>query len=175
MTFASTWQGIIDWIRGEPIKPVTPPIPAKQLMKASQDAIDLIKSFEGCRLEAYKDGNGILTIGWGHTGDDVVWNTKWTQDYADYKMLQDVQKKAVQPLNRMIDVTLSQNQFDALVSLCYNIGQGHFSTSRVLGCINKELFYSVPEAILEWDLIGGNPSAGLKRRRKAEVALWLKS
>jgi lysozyme len=146
----------------------------QSVMTYSQVAVDLIKKFEGCRLTAYKDGNGILTIGWGHTGDDVVWNTTWTQEHADLILLDDIKKRAVDSLNRLLKVSLNQNRFDALVSLCYNIGEGNLRTSHVLVYTNAMMFSYVPMNIMRWDIISGKKSEGLFQRRMEEVALWNK-
>ena len=91
-------------------------------MELSQKIKNLIKGFEGCRLTAYRCPAGVLTIGYGHTGRDVYAGKKITQAEADALFDADIRKFAatVEPLFR--NVALKGCQFDALVSLSYNIG-----------------------------------------------------
>lgn len=97
---------------------------------------------------------------------------KWTQEKADKVFLDDLSKKAETPVNNLVKVPLNSNQFSALCSLCYNIGSGNFGKSSALDMLNKRMFDQVPQRIMMWVFIKGEESAGLKRRRMAEVALW---
>lgn len=133
----------------------------------------LIKSFESCRLTAYRDGNGILTIGWGHTGPDVYEGLVWTQEQADWQFSLDIISRASTAVNIYVHQPVSDNQFAALCSLCYNIGMGDFHSSTALKCINSGDFAAVPGAIGLWNKVRGQISPGLVRRRAAEVELWL--
>lgn len=95
-------------------------------MSISQKGIDLIKSFEGCRLEAYKalSTEQYYTIGWGHYGPDVTAGMKITQEQADAILEEDL-KVYVSYVNTFLnkyDITINQNQFDALCSFTYNLG-----------------------------------------------------
>lgn len=91
-------------------------------MELSQKIKQLIKSWEGCRLTAYRCPAGVLTIGYGHTGPDVAPGKRITQPEADALFDRDIARFAstVEPV--FAGVKLSQSQFDALVSLSYNIG-----------------------------------------------------
>ncbi len=91
-------------------------------MELSQKIKQLIKGWEGCKLTAYRCPAGVLTIGYGHTGPDVTPGRRITQEEADRLFDADVRKFAAKVAPMFAGVTLNNNQFDALVSLSYNIG-----------------------------------------------------
>jgi lysozyme len=144
-------------------------------MKTSQVGIDLIKSFEGCKLTAYKCSAGVNTIGFGNTyyknGNKVKLGDKITQDEAN-KLFLDLLPKYEKTVLNNIKVPLTQNQFDALVSFCWNCGS------------SKTLFKMVNEKFSEMNIVnwwishyimgGGKVLNGLVRRRKAEASLFIK-
>lgn len=136
-------------------------------MTTSQAGIDLIKQFEGCRLTAYKDSVGVLTIGYGHT-NGVTAGQKITQIQAEDFLRQDLARfeKAVSNLGR----SLSQNQFDALVSFAFNCGEGNLKKL----CANRTNA-QIAEKILLYDKAGGKTLSGLTKRRKAEQKLFLQA
>lgn len=142
--------------------------------KISQIGIDLIKSFEGCRLESYKPVKTEVnfTIGWGHTDAGVYSGMRITQEQADNLLVTDLVKyesyvndKAVVPV---ID-SLNQYQFDALVSFCYNCGVGNLKTL----CKDRTV-KQIGDSIEKYNKAGGNVLLGLIRRRKAETELYSK-
>lgn len=140
-------------------------------MKISNNGIDLIKQFEGCRLTAYQDSVGVWTIGYGHTkgvknGDSI------TQAQADAFLRDDVQV-AESDVTRLVKVTLSQNQFDALVSFTYNLGVRSLSTSTLLRKLNAGDTKGAADEFLRWNKAGGKVLNGLTRRREAEQSLFL--
>lgn len=140
-------------------------------MRASQNAIDLIKRFEGCRLEAYEDSSG-WAIGWGTTGPGIQENLRISQGTANAMLLGDVSLVS-QDVNELVKRSLNQNQFDAVVCLVYNIGLGAFKQSTLLKLI---LSHKLPEASLEfpkWDHSNGKILPGLTARRLAEQGLFL--
>lgn len=142
-------------------------------MKASQKAIDLIKRFEGLRLQAYQDTRGIWTIGYGYTGPDVMPYTVWTDAQANLALVSRVNAVA-SLLTSCIVPLLSQNQFDALVSLAYNIGQGAFRGSTILRLVNQRDFVGAGEEFAKWDHNhDGTVNAGLLKRREVEKELFL--
>lgn len=145
-------------------------------MQASQTALDLIKQFEGCILTAYLDQRGIPTIGYGHIGPDVHIGLTWTQSQANMALVARVNAIA-NILNGCIVPILTQNQFDALVSLCYNIGQGSFRGSTLLRLLNQRDMAGAADQFLVWDKItvGGVKvlDQGLLNRRQAERELFL--
>lgn len=136
--------------------------------------VALIKSFERCFLQAYPDPRGIPTIGWGATGPDIHLGLVWTQVQCDDRFDVDILTRAETPLNRMIfpSVMLTENQFSALCSLCYNIGEGNFAASTALATMNAGDLADVPAHIALWDEIDHVVSDGLVRRRAAEIVLW---
>ena len=91
-------------------------------MELSQKIKQMIKGWEGCKLTAYRCPAGVLTIGYGHTGADVTPGKTITQAEADRLFDVDVRKFAEKVAPLFSGVVLNNNQFDALVSLSYNIG-----------------------------------------------------
>lgn len=140
-------------------------------MTTSQAGIDLIKSFEGCRLTAYQDQVGVWTIGYGDT-NHVTPGMCITQEEADQRLIQRL-GQFEQGVCGLVKVDLSQHQFDALVSFSYNLGLGAVKQSLLLRCINKHNFPAAAEQFLLWDHAGGIVVPGLLRRRQAERALFL--
>jgi lysozyme len=128
----------------------------------------LTQSFEQCRLSAYPDSKGVPTIGWGHTRGVKLGDT-CTQAQADAWLLEDVQT-AVAAVNRLVTVSLSQHQFDALVDFTFNAGQGNFASSTMLRKLNAGDMQGAEEEFAKWDMCGGAHLAGLARRRAAEAA-----
>ena len=134
---------------------------------------DLIKDFEGCRLTAYRDQRGVWTCGWGATGPDVTAKTRWTQDQADARLDRDIEIRAAQLTQFLDNAPTTQNQFDALLSLGYNIGMGALHNSTALKKHVQGDHAGAAKAILMWDKVAGRANPGLARRRKAEHDLYL--
>jgi lysozyme len=147
-------------------------------MKTSRAGLDLIKKFEGCKLTAYRDPVGILTIGWGHTTKaglpKVLPGLKITQAQADDILASDLVKFEV-AVDRAVTVPMRQNQFDAMVSLCFNIGPTAFAASSVARNINAGRSDKAGNSFLLWTRSGGKVLPGLVRRRNAEKALFEKA
>lgn len=143
----------------------------------SKTGIDLISSFEGIRLNAYDDSVGVWTIGIGTTiyqnGVKVKKGDKCTQEQA-LEYLQHDLRSFEKTVNDSVKVPLSQNQFDALVSLAYNIGSGAFKNSTLLKKLNAKDYAGAADQFLVWNKGGGKVLKGLVRRRDAERALFLK-
>ena len=146
-------------------------------MKTSQVGIELISSFEDTKLQAYDDGVGVWTIGIGTTvypnGVKVKKDDKCTLDQAKEYFAHDL-KRFEASVNNLVKVALTQNQFDALVSLVYNIGQTAFSNSTLLKKLNAKDYQGAADQFLRWNKGGGKVMKGLVRRREAERALFLK-
>lgn len=136
-------------------------------MKTSQKGVDLIKQFEGCRLQAYKavPTEQCYTIGYGHYGSDVSPNMVISQAQAEDFLKQDLAKyeSAVNALG----IPLNQNQFDALVSFAYNCGAGNLKK-----LVRGRDAQQIADAMLQYNKSGGNVLAGLTRRRQAERELF---
>lgn len=143
-------------------------------MTTSDAGRKMIENFEGCALTAYQDQRGIWTIGFGHVDPAVVKEgLTCTQGEADAWLAYDL-KTAESAVNRDVKVPLNQNQFDALVSLTYNIGSGNFLESTVLRRLNLGPDYEgAADAILMWDKTDGEVNPGLVNRRTAERTLFL--
>lgn len=142
--------------------------------KISEAGLKLIKSFEGCRLTAYKavPTETYWTIGWGHYGPDVKQGMTITQAQADAMLVKDLAKYEAFVNNHIyVPQTdlLNQNQFDALVSFCYNCGPGNLQSL----CRGRNLA-QIGENIIKYDKAAGKVLAGLTRRRKAEQELFNK-
>ena len=136
-------------------------------MQYSKQGIQLTEQFESCRLIAYQDVKGIWTVGYGHTGPEVVEGLVWTQDQADAQLIMDLQH-AVNVVNRLVTIELSQPAFDALVDFVFNVGSGNFAGSTMLKLLNVGNLDAAAEEFEEWDHASGQVVAGLLRRRLAE-------
>jgi len=139
-------------------------------MKISQEGVNLIKHFEGCRLEAYKCPAGVWTIGYGHTkgvkeGDEIE------QEAAEAFLIEDLEKFE-QAVMRLVEVPLTQQQFDALVSWTFNLGAGNLAESTLLRKLNNYQYAEVPEQMMRWVRAGGQVLDGLVKRRAAEAAMF---
>jgi lysozyme len=143
-------------------------------MDISASGIALIKQFEGCRLSAYRDVSGVLTVGWGHTGKDVTKGLTITQARADTLLRQDLNEFVI-GVNQCVKVPINQNQFDALVSFAYNVGLGALRTSTLLEKLNEKDYMGAANELDKWVHSGGKVIQGLVTRRNAEQALFLKS
>lgn len=146
-------------------------------MRTSADGIKLIKDFEGERLGAYLCPAGVWTIGYGHTDaagpPKVVPGMVITKREAEDILRRDLLKYEV-AVDRAVSVPLTPNQFDALVSFCYNVGAGAFSKSTLVKKLNRGDYDAVPAELMKWNKANGKELSGLTRRRRAEAALWRK-
>ena len=146
-------------------------------MKISNNGLNLIKQFEGLKLNAYDDGVGVWTIGYGTikypNGVRVKHGDKITQAQADQYIANDVAtfERAV---NMLVNVPLNQNQFDALVSFTYNLGATNLSASTLLKKLNLKDYNGAAGEFQKWNKAGGKVMTGLVRRRKAEMELFNK-
>lgn len=139
-------------------------------MLTSKEGIELIKSFEGVRLTAYKavPTEKYYTIGYGHYGKDVTKGMVITHAQAEAYLISDLKKfeKSVNDLN----MTLTQNQFDALVSFTYNCGAGNLKK-----LVTGRNTLAIADAMLLYTKSGGRELKGLVKRRKKERELFLKN
>lgn len=140
-------------------------------MKISEVGIELIKSFEGCRLAAYIDAVGVPTIGYGSTNNVKMGDTL-TQDEAEALLKQDL-VRFEECINEYVDVDLNQNEYDALVCFAFNVGCNAIKNSTMLKLLNTGDFIGASQQFKRWDKAGGKPLAGLTRRRLAESELFL--
>ena len=140
-------------------------------MQISEKGLALIKEWEGCRLDSYRDGGGVLTIGFGHTGPDVKPGMTITQFEADELLRMDVEDHDITDL--LDGVPTTQNQFDAMTSLAFNIGLTRFDNSTVRKRHKLGNRIGAANAFLLWHFDNGVPVKGLMRRREAERKLYL--
>lgn len=140
-------------------------------MKISQAGKDLIISFEGIRLEAYKCPAGVWTIGVGSTVPAVHAGEVITKQQALARFDKDL-TKFENAVDRLVKVPLTQNQFDALVSFTFNVGEGALAKSTLLKKLNAGDYDAVPTELMRWTKGGGKELPGLVRRRRAEAAMW---
>jgi lysozyme len=148
-------------------------------MTPSPVCIKLIQGFETC---ATAMGEGMFaaymptpndrpTIGWGSTGPDIVMGLTWTQSQCDARFAADLAKFAA-GVSAAITGETGQPQFDAMVSLAYNIGVGAFKTSTLLRLHNAGDFTAAQAQFAVWNKQKGKVIAGLARRRAAEAAMY---
>ena len=141
-------------------------------MKIGEKGLDLIKKFEGLKMSAYWCPGKVLTIGYGHTGKDVFQGQRITVQQAEDLLKKDVERfeKAV---NKLVTVELSQNQFDALVSFTYNLGEGSLQKSTLLKVLNLGEYSKAAGQFEHWCFSNGKELKGLVARRDAEEQLFL--
>lgn len=147
-----------------------------ELMSVSAKGVDLICSFEGLRLTAYDDGVGVWTIGFGTikypNGVRVKRGDTCTLEQAKSYMKHDL-IEFEHTVNSLVKVPLNQNQFDALVSLTYNIGSGAFKGSTLLKKLNLSDYKGAADQFDVWVNAGGKRMQGLANRRAKEKSLLL--
>jgi len=141
-------------------------------MKPSQKCIDMVKHFEGFEDTAYLCPANVWTIGYGRT-KNVKEGDKITEPQAERDLQEELQEFGAQVLG-VVDVSLLQNEFDALTSWTYNLGVGNLSSSTLLKKLNAGDKDSVPSEMLRWNKAAGKVLAGLTARRQAEADLWEK-
>ena len=138
-----------------------------------QQALGLIKLYEGLRLRAYNDGYGYWTIGYGHHAQNIKPGDEITVEQANALLISDA-TKVLACIETAVTVPINDNQLSALMSLTFNIGEGNFLGSGLLKVLNEGNYSDVPNHIAGWNKVRGEVSTGLTRRRTAEIALWSK-
>lgn len=141
------------------------------MRQTSITGISLIKRLEGERLNAYLDVVGIPTIGVGHTGPEVHMGQTITAQQSSDLLRRDL-GTAEKAINSLVSVPISQNQFDALVSLVFNIGVGAFKKSTLLRKLHARDYDGARAQFAVWNHAGGKPNAALTTRRRAEALLF---
>jgi lysozyme len=139
-------------------------------MTTSRRGIQLIKGFEGLKLESYKCPAGVWTIGYGHTAGvkpGIVISEAQAEEYLKADLI------AFERYLNGLGLALNQNQFDALVSFIYNVGTGNFSSSTLLRKVRANpQDNSIMDEFLRWVYSKGRVLPGLQRRRLAEMKLY---
>jgi lysozyme len=140
-------------------------------MKISQTGIDLIKRFEGLRLNAYRDAVGVWTIGYGHTATAKP-GQRISAERAEELLRRDLETFE-RGVERRLKVEVNQAQFDAMVSLAFNVGLGAFGKSTLLRLVNRGAYSAAADQFGRWVYAGGRKLRGLVRRRQAERELFV--
>ena len=145
-------------------------------MKVNKQVIQLVKSFEGCFLNAYLCPAKVWTIGYGSTkyqnGNPVKQGDKITQQEAE-TLLSDTLDEFSNGVSKLIKVELNDNQFSALVSFAFNLGVGALSKSTLLKKVNSNPNdKTIEKEFMKWVNAGGKKLNGLVRRRTAESKLY---
>jgi lysozyme len=139
----------------------------------SDAGLAITKQYEGLRLKAYQDSGGVWTIGYGHTGPEVVEGLVITEDQAKQLLLKDVDW-AVDFVNLVVSRAINQNEFDALVDFTFNCGVDRFKKSSLLADVNAN---QMTNADAQFQLYvhdaHGNVEPGLVRRRHDEAILFM--
>lgn len=149
--------------------------------KINPEILSLVKQWEGFRPGAYDDLNqdwkpgdfvlGTLTIGYGHTGQDVEPESRINKRQAHSLLVADL-KRFEAAVDQAVKVALTDNQFGALVSFAFNVGVSGFRKSTLLRKLNQSDYDAVPEELMRWVHSKGRRIQGLANRRAAEAGLW---
>lgn len=141
-------------------------------MKIGPQGVELIQSYEKLRLRAYlPTRDDVLTIGFGHCGDDVQADTVWTREQADEAFLKDIAWVEA-CVNKAVTAQLLQGEFDALCSLCFNIGCTAFGKSTLVKLLNEGNFDAAVKEFKVWNKQNHKELAGLTDRRAKEAQLF---
>ena len=147
-------------------------------MKINKEGLELIKHFEGCKLEAYLCPASIFTIGYGTTryedGSKVKQGDEIQLGYAELLLREDL-RKFEGDIQKYVKSTLNENQFSALVSFVYNLGARNLSISTLLKKVNKNPNdETIRGEFMKWVKANGKTLNGLVKRREAEANLYFK-
>jgi lysozyme len=177
--FAIVTSGVVQLVskNNDKIRRMTEPPMGDYTMLAGPDAYRLIKHFESLRLISYPDPKGILTIGWGHTGDDVHPHMIIGKEEAERLLCEDVHFVENQLMRMIVRHPIAQHQFDALVSWAFNIGVERAKKSTLIKFFNFGEDDKAATEFLRWSVvkIHGKRTQfrGLMNRRSAERELFL--
>lgn len=144
-------------------------------MKASKEIKELIKGWEGLRLTAYRCPAKVLTIGYGHTGQDVIPGLRISKERAAELFEADIARFEAE-LNRWMKIdgaAMGQAQYDSVLSFAYNVGTSALRRSILWKkvCVNAD-DPSIPAEFRKWIHAGGKVMPGLVKRREREAAVY---
>ncbi len=146
------------------------------MTKTARDILcDLIKRYEGCRLQAYEDcGKGIYTIGYGVTGKDIIKGLVWTQQQADEALINLSENTIITALQSSpILKSQSESKKAAIADFIYNCGLGNYNSSTLKKKIDSARWDEAIIEIKKWNKGGGKVLQGLVTRRQKEADLLL--
>lgn len=132
--------------------------------------LDIIKLFEGCKLKAYRCPAGVLTIGYGSTGSHVREGMTITPDQAEALLRSDLRRFEDYVATHCAPAT--DNQFSALVSFCFNVGEGNLASSTLRRLHLEGSYAAAADQFARWNKAGSKVLPGLTRRRAAEAQLY---
>lgn len=142
-------------------------------MQPSPTMIAKLKTYEGFSLQAYlPTKDDVPTIGWGSTGPDIKLGMTWTPAQCAARFIADTSKFAIGVTSAIGDCPTTQNQFDAMFSLAYNIGLANFKTSSVLRYHKAGDYAKAKAAFALWNKQKGKVLNGLVNRRASEAAVY---
>lgn len=147
---------------------------ANDNLEVDQTGLDLTETSEGLSLKSYPDpgtGGAPWTAGWGHTGKDVQPNTTYTHDQCVAWLKADI-AIASSAVRRLVNVPLTQDEFDALSDFTLNEGEGNLAGSTLLRKLNAGDYEGAAEEFSKWDLAAGRVLPGLVTRRAADAKLF---
>lgn len=156
-------------------------------MRMSPQGLRRLTQWEGFRTRPYRDVAGLPTIGVGHLltadelasgrieidGEPVRYADGLTEAQVQALLAQDLRRYEAAVCRACGALPLTQHQFDALVSFCFNVGVGAFNQSSLLRELRAGNFADVPDELRRWTVAGGQPVPGLAARREGEIGLWL--
>lgn len=141
-------------------------------MKVSDNGVNFVKRWEGLYLKAYQDIVGVWTIGYGHT-KGVKPSDRLANEQEAHEILKEDLQSHMWKADSQITVELTQNQYDAIVSFCFNLGANILTGSSLLSYINNEQWQQASNEMLDYCHAGGKFVQGLYNRRKAEAELFM--
>jgi lysozyme len=146
-------------------------------MKVSKQCLEMLAHHEGVRQKPYRCPAGLWTVGVGHLiGDGLTLPDSWNRTFSleeVYAILASDVRKFELGVERYINVQLTQNQFDALVSFAFNLGLGTLQRSTLRAKLNRLDYQGAVESLLKYNKAGGRVLKGLDKRRKDEAALFM--
>lgn len=137
----------------------------------SPEGVRLIKGHEGTKQSAYLDSVGVPTICTGSTRNVFIGQYA-TLEECEQRLVEDTSRAGL-AIKRLVKVKLTQEQYDALVSFVFNVGEGNFAKSTLLTRVNDGLCYAAALQFKRWVYAGGRKLRGLVTRREAESALYM--
>lgn len=152
---------------------------SNKITRISKKGIDLIKKYEGFRSKPYLCPANVPTIGFGATFYPDGTKVKLTDEPLSEVIAEVILKKQLEKFEQYVDSyctdKLNQNQFDALVSFCFNLGPANLKASTLLKKVNvNPNDSSIKDEFMKWVKAGGKTLTGLVRRREAEANLYFK-
>jgi lysozyme len=146
-------------------------------MKASKQCLEMLAHHEGVRTKPYRCPAGLWTVGVGHLiGDGLTLPDSWNRTFSleeVYAILATDVRKFELGVDRYINVQLTQNQYDAIISFAFNLGLGTLQRSTLRAKLNRGDKEGAIESLLKYNKAGGKVLKGLDNRRKDEAALFM--